>query len=415
MNKKLINIKYRLAPIILKSFFIISGIGIISSFIVILGMILILLDQSHLKSNELNDVFIGKQRYTMIDDFYDPDEFYKFRQNYNNINLLAEFYNKLIQSDKIKVLSIFNQPLQIKDYKGDRKCYYNSNEFIEQHKNVDIAVKSIQLNKSVFDFYNIKIKSGIINWDNISYSDNSIPILLGSTYKNLYNIGESILGNYYGKVMKFEVVGFLKENSFLYYQNNPEFYLDDYIIIPYPKELWIVDNYNFEFESILYFALVNCDLITSTNERSFIDEVKRIANTVGYKNFSIVGVDDFQIKYASLISVVKENLNNLIIIFILSYILVVFILYGFGKIIVSTQFMYYQLYWIIGDKTYKRLFLTDISSSYIISFLIGIIFQLYYFEVIYLKVIIIQFLILISIFSFVFYLCNKSLLKKLIK
>lgn len=45
----------------------------------------------------------------MVDNFYDPDEFYNFRTDNQNINILANFYNTLNASSNFDVLTSFNQ------------------------------------------------------------------------------------------------------------------------------------------------------------------------------------------------------------------------------------------------------------------------------------------------------------------
>ena len=47
--------------------------------------------------------------YKMVDNFYDPDEFYNFRTDNQNINILANFYNTLNASSNFDVLTSFNQ------------------------------------------------------------------------------------------------------------------------------------------------------------------------------------------------------------------------------------------------------------------------------------------------------------------
>lgn len=46
--------------------------------------------------------------YKMVDNFYDPDEFYNFRTDNQNINILANFYNTLNASSNFDVFSDFS-------------------------------------------------------------------------------------------------------------------------------------------------------------------------------------------------------------------------------------------------------------------------------------------------------------------
>lgn len=49
-------------------------------------------------------------------------------------------------------------------------------------------------------------------------------------------------------------------------------------MIPYPVKLREVEPKNFEFEGILYLAMINCDRITDAGHEEFIEEVKRISS-----------------------------------------------------------------------------------------------------------------------------------------
>ncbi len=77
-----------------------------------------------------------------------------------------------------------------------------------------VNVKSVQMNQAAFDFYNLKTESGTaLNWDEIDYAADSIPILLGADYRSVYDIGDTLKGNYYSQIVEFTVVGFLEADS----------------------------------------------------------------------------------------------------------------------------------------------------------------------------------------------------------
>mgnify|MGYP000679025518 CR=1 FL=1 len=123
----------------------------------------------------------------MVDNFYDPDEFYNFRTDNQNINILANFYNTLNASSNFDVLTSFNQAIAVDDFNGDQRFYYNSDEFIDNSQSPTINIKALQLNQKAYDFYNIEVEGNSeIAWNSISYKDNSIPVLLGSEYKSFY-------------------------------------------------------------------------------------------------------------------------------------------------------------------------------------------------------------------------------------
>ena len=154
--------------------------------------------------------------YKMIDNFYDPEDFSDFREKPENINMLASFYNELQMSDKFEVVTSFNQAIYVDDFKGDNRFYFNSDEFVASSNNSAINIKALQVNKEAYDFYKIVVEEGnAIPWESVSYQGTSIPILAGSDYKELYQQGDIIVGNYYSKIVNFEIIGFLRENFYI--------------------------------------------------------------------------------------------------------------------------------------------------------------------------------------------------------
>lgn len=408
-------IRYSILPNLTRSILhILGGIVICLFFAAISITYTLTLNFNNIR-DDLNDVSSGKRRYTMVDNFYDADNFYNFRQKKDNINILANFYNEFSNSSKITILSIFDQAIYLDNFVGDKKFYYNSDEFIETNKKVEIGIKSIQINNKAFEFYHLKLEDDTtVDWKNINFKKhNSIPIILGSGYKGVYNYGDKIYGNLYGKKLVFNVLGFLKENSYIYYKNDPEFYLDRYIIIPYPIKLWEVDKEDFQFEGILYFAMINCDLITNVNHRSFIDEVKRISNETYFSYFSIVNISDFLIKYVPLISIVKENTAVLYILMSSLYILLLFTLYGIGCIIISSKISMYNIFWIIGCKKHKKIIFVKLVYALLLSVFISVYVPQLYFSALFFDKIILLIITEIISFYFIYRLLLRYVDKKL--
>lgn len=58
------------------------------------------------------------------------------------------------------------------------------------------------------------------------------------------------------------------------------------MLIPYPSTLWEVDKTNFQFESLLYFAMINCDLLPFVEESQILKNIKSISDETGFSDFS---------------------------------------------------------------------------------------------------------------------------------
>jgi|GEM_PF-1822129 len=79
----------------------------------------------------------------------------------------------------------------------------------------------------------------------VSRPDNIVlPVLLGSTYKDLYQIGDEIENAHpaTSKGVTLSVIGFLNENSYFYDNNNEKIILNRYMIIP---------NYDINYDYVL--------------------------------------------------------------------------------------------------------------------------------------------------------------------
>lgn len=305
--------------------------------------------------------------YRMVDNFYNPDEFYNFRTDSQNINVLAKFYNELNTSNNFDVLTSFNQAIAVDDFKGDQRFYYNSDEFINNNQSPTINIKSLQLNQNAYDFYNIKVEENSeIIWNTISYKDDHIPVLLGSEYKSFYKVGDIITGNYYSKNTNFEVIGFIETGCSINYKNTSNIILDTYMLIPYPPTLWEVNEPDFQFESLLYFAMINCDLLPFVDESQVLKNIKSISDETGFSDFSLVGIDNFQIQHIELLLFIQKHhmlfIIGFLIIFILLNILCLYLFNRFLKSICNQPTLH---------KNYNRIFMLNIVIPYGFAFLLG--------------------------------------------
>lgn len=126
------------------------------------------------------------------------------------------------------------------------------------------------MNKQVIDFFNLSVSEGSL-WNEKAAEDidGTMPVILGSSYKKLYKIGDVTSINYYNKPFNVKVIGFMKENSKVYFNNNTEFYLDKYFILPY-QDLGnpVLENDEL-FQQISYFAMINGYVVTDNDPKKY--------------------------------------------------------------------------------------------------------------------------------------------------
>lgn len=396
--------------------FYVLSVCVLTAFLGMMGIFFMLQNATVARESQIKNVYEGKRLYTIVDNFYNGDEFYEFRQYSENIDYLGRFYNALVVSQNLKFISIFNQAIPIKNFQGDEQFYYNSQAFINEHKDVPVNVKAMQLNSAVSELYQLSVARGAsFDWREVDYGSNTLPVILGSNYDGVYNIGDTFMGNYYGRDMSFKVIGILEANTFIYYKGDPEFYLDTYILVPYPMYCASVNPADFHFEGILYFAMVNGDIISTLDEQALLKEIKNIANTTGFDDFSLIGISDFAWKYDVLISVIKENQSLLFVTMLLMGILVAFIQYGMGCLILARRLDVYKTYWLIGNKDYRLVYFRDIGVPFIASYVFSVIITGYCFQHFSLMAALFTLGISVSIWGLEYSLCRRSLRHNMLK
>lgn len=342
---------------------------IVTCFLIVIGVFAFLRIESIVAKANIQGIIDGKNVYTIIDTLRDPDSFSLFREDANNINKLAEFYNMLNESKKFMLISSFDQPMAIRGFKGGEQFLY-SQGMGNIENNISI-VKSMQVNKNLFDLYNINYEgTEVLDWDNIDYWETEIPVLMGASYTEIYNLGEKIDVNYYNRAYKLRVVGFIDENTFIYYQGDPEFYLDDFIVIPYPSEAHLVDSSDFNFEGILYFAMINSN-IAAPNDLDIVNELQQISLQSGFDDFTIAGLPQLTFRYSQMLSVLTSNQTLLTANIFILFVLITLIQSSFARMIVKNRKDVYQLLWTTGMSNYKKQMIDDTLFPYVVSLLIS--------------------------------------------
>ncbi|MEI5994995.1 hypothetical protein A5880_002585 [Enterococcus sp. 4G2_DIV0659] len=184
----------------------------------------------------------------------------------------------------------------------------------------------------------------------MGYNQKTIPVILGNDYKGVYDIGEVFLGDYLFELVSFKVVGVLKENSFVFYQGNAEFYLDNVVVIPYPEKR--PDN-NFKdkgFLNRLYFGMINGNI--ATNNDMEISEILSSLNKIGkqtkFSNYHIIGVSSFVEQYTDMLMALTKNKELIIVLFSMLFILMVILLNFISYTLFVQRKNKYYVYYLNG-------------------------------------------------------------------
>lgn len=155
---------------------------------------------------------------------------------------ISNFEKLLKNSKSFKYIELIEQQLEIFEPEIQEKFLLNyeigeADESIFEYEDKTLyATKTLQVSTSFFEEFNIKISEGTIFSDEdykFNSSSNSIPILMGSEYKNIFKIGETIHGYYITEEFSFIIKGFISEDSFFFSRyDNDLISCGRYIIMP---------------------------------------------------------------------------------------------------------------------------------------------------------------------------------------
>lgn len=147
--------------------------------------------------------------------------------------------------------------------------------------------------------------------------DKKFPILLGSAYNGIYELGETIHIAYFFTDFKAEVVGFLKKDEKIMTNNEPEVMLNDYMIMPAINFSKLTNEQvrNSGFERVFFIASLdvirNSRLITTSSAMEIRKDLAQISDVTEFYDFSIIGADGLIMD--SLFNMSKVNIKLIVV------------------------------------------------------------------------------------------------------
>ena len=261
----------------------------------------------------------------VVDTLTDPDAFYAFRQSTRSIQQLGAFYDGLNTSDDLTLLSAFDQQIPVQDFRGGDEFdpgYGNelslTDEYVDATSGSVVEdVRAMQMNRQALEFYDIEVASGTsIDWGTVDYPGGKVPVLLGSAYEGVYQVGERLSGSLYLRPMEFEVVGILRQGSAMFYKGEMNTYLDSAMIVPYPESLTEIGSLDQEFLGILSFAMINADVASGggTGFDGVADELRQISMRTGFEDYSLIGVPTYLIQFGLMRQLIVDNRGLLVVV-----------------------------------------------------------------------------------------------------
>lgn len=312
----------------------------LTAFFVLVGTFSAFISELNHESKNLQTIYKDTAVYQLLDGYYDGEDYQKFISNNNYLNILKNFYKELNSTTDFSYLAMFNNPILLRSSYSLEQFAYSANPTSSIPSGTDAfsEVKSLQVNEKVSDFFKLETDEGQL-FSNQAFGppQDIMPIVLGYSYKPFFKVGDETEISYYGEKIKVQLVGILKKNSKIYYQHNPEFYLDDHVLIPYRSYDDPISAEDELFQRTNYFAMNNGYIVIENSPSAsqvMVQRVESISKKTSFGSYSFINLNPHFSKYRGLLTVMLENKALAITIFSTALIL--------NLIIISIMFLLQQ-------------------------------------------------------------------------
>ncbi|MGP4073304.1 hypothetical protein ACTWQB_12205 [Piscibacillus sp. B03] len=338
------------------------------------------------------ETYENKNIYQISDNAWTEDEHQILYGDSNNLISMNNFIKDLKLNDNFYFQVSNLHPIGIADQNPDVFSYLYEEGAGTQE--VDFGgvkfnlIKGAQLDEKTFSLNNIELSQGRMFNKKEYYWSETIPVILGNDYKEIYSIGDNFKLHYLFQNYDAEVIGFLKSNQTAMTTAEPSVNLNRYIVMPplFYNNDDIKRQVDIDKISIGPNLSMHTSgfLITKLNEReinSIIDDISKYHNHEGYY------ISDMTNHVEHYLSFNKDIRDYLIILLIFAFLLVTysvlvlrtfktlsksiltysnFSLFIYYLIIIITSLMSTIVFFIMKYYQY------EIGNSFIISLLIAL-------------------------------------------
>lgn len=320
-----------------------------------------------------------KNIYQLSDNLIEERE-QKYFSDIRELEVLKRFHEELQESEDFVYFNTTIQPIGFLNFKGMSSFLYGYEDGAippEYQKEMGTyqVVKSIQVNEQVFSSFNVKIKNGKrFNNNDFEYENKkTIPVILGSNYEGIYEIGDTINIDYIDTPMKAIVIGTLDANTIIPVREQIDFSLDKYIILPeFTMNQAAETKEDLLLQQRHYLHLINGQILTEKDNIEVRKSLQTVSKETGFYDFIVIGANGLAIDL--MFSMMKQS-ETLII--TLTILLFCFCIFSIALSLIAkwdANLIKYAVHLISGATINKIFMYTLVEISTIILFMLLLVF-----------------------------------------
>lgn len=364
-----------------KSISVLTYLSVLS-LLLILGTSFSFIYQIKYELNNIGQIYKGKTIFQIIDNYYDGEAFQHFMEREDSLTSLKNFYSGLNRSDKFTYLAMDAQHVLIEEEVLDPKIIQKADieikgRRIQIEEKKYIPLQAFQMNNQSFNYFDIKVSVGT-GWTLEDFEDigNPMPILLGNSFCDYFEQGEIVPINFHTQNINATVKGCIKPNEKVFFSGETEFYLDDYILMPFRTYRSPKNQDEEFFQKVSYLSMINGYLITENNTSSIqnmMDYISVFSERSGIQ-YTFIGMNPHFKKYEGLMKTMEENKTLATFTLFLTFCINSFMLVIIIVLQQNRRLNYYAVHFINGaaKKDVLLQFLVQIGLIMILSFVTSV-------------------------------------------
>lgn len=255
---------------------------------------------------------------------------------------MVSLWNYLNNSKDFAFVCFGRENLNINEERLEDKQILNPGRpyILENNNEEYINVKSLSINSNYIDYYDLPTEVGSgFNKNDFNVDENkAVPIIVGNSYKSIYNVGDEI--NYLSakdnNVRKLKVIGILEEGVYTFTNNFTSgelLDLEDYILFPQqPINYLKSDNKEIDegvktyYKALIENSIMHAVIISDKSKEEITTEIQNISNKNGMYQFDVKTSNDFMEYYKEMYEKQLDVINilfSIVIVFTATSLIVV--------------------------------------------------------------------------------------------
>ena len=279
------NIKYAIEDIIRRPFifFIIVIQIVVATMILTTGLCWSVKTMDTVSRTK--NMFKDREIYGLLDDT-DRNYIQNSVNKADGMDRMYKLYTFLRENNDFSVCCRGTTNIIIKDFTDNDKFYYGTGgkTLNNPYPNIEgnfSNIKSAYVDEGYVREFPLEVSSGR-TFEDEDYSSEDMPVILGSEYKGIYNVGDTF--DYFDytnkKIRKLEVIGILKSNTYSFSMGEAES-LDNFVICPYQTINPSTANKE------MYDGWINhCTVITNDKDKA-LEEIRKESSDLELYNFKL--------------------------------------------------------------------------------------------------------------------------------